>query len=57
MDLVRQGQGGWSRIGFDEERVALELGVDIGREIQVRELKQLDRLQELRRHDQGLALA
>ena len=40
-----------------EERVAFELRFDIGDEVEARELEQLDGLQELRRHHQGLALA
>jgi hypothetical protein len=40
-----------------QQRVALQLGVHVGHEIEVRELQQLDRLQKLRRHDQGLTLA
>ena len=44
-------------LGALEERVALEFGLDIGGEIEMGELQQLDRLQQLRRHHQGLALA
>ncbi len=44
-------------LGPLQQRVALQLGIDIGREVEMRELQKLDRLQELRRHHQGLALA
>ncbi len=40
-----------------EQRIALELGLDIGHQIQVRQLQELDRLHQLRRHHQRLALA
>jgi hypothetical protein len=40
-----------------EQRIALELSFHIGGEVQMGELEQLDRLQQLRRHHQGLALA
>ena len=43
--------------GALEQRVAFELGFDIGDEIEARKLQQLDGLQKLRRHHQGLALA
>ena len=39
-----------------QERVLLELGVDIGGQFDVRQLQQLDRLLQLRRHDQRLGL-
>ena len=39
-----------------QQRIALELAVDIGNEIQVRELQQLDGLHQLRRHHERLAL-
>ena len=39
-----------------EQRVLLELALDIGRQLEVRELQQLDRLLQLRRHHQALAL-
>ena len=40
-----------------QERIALELGIDIGDEVEIGELEQLDRLHQLRRHHQRLALA
>ena len=40
-----------------EARVPLELALDIGLELQVRQLQQFNRLLQLRRHHQGLALA
>ena len=42
--------------GAIEERIALELGFDIGDKIEIGELKQLDRLHQLRGHHQQLAL-
>ena len=39
-----------------QQRVALKLGVDVGGEVEVGELQQLDRLHELRRHHERLAL-
>ena len=39
-----------------EQRVLLELALDVGRELEVRQLQKLDRLLELRRHHQALAL-
>jgi len=39
-----------------EEGVLLDLALDIGVELDIRELQQLDRLLQLRRHDQRLAL-
>ena len=39
-----------------EQRVALELGVDIGDQVEIGELQQLDGLHQLRRHHQRLAL-
>ena len=46
--------GGLGRL---EKRILLELLSDIGGELEVGQLQQLDRLLQLRRHDQGLALA
>ncbi|MGY4317063.1 hypothetical protein ACVWW1_006390 [Bradyrhizobium sp. JR3.5] len=40
-----------------EQRIALQLFLDKGRQIQVRQLQQLDRLHQLRRHHQRLRLA
>ncbi len=40
----------------DQERIALQLALDIGLELHVRELQQLDGLLQLRRDDQALAL-
>ena len=40
-----------------EQRVLLEFGFDVFREFQIGKLQQLDRLLQLRRHDQGLALS
>jgi hypothetical protein len=40
-----------------QQRVALKLGIDEGLKLHVRHLQQLDRLLQLGRHDQGLALA
>ena len=39
-----------------QQRIALKLVLDKGGQLDARKLQQLDRLQELRRHDQGLAL-
>ena len=39
-----------------QQRVFLELGFDIFRKLEIGELQQLDRLLQLRRHHQGLAL-
>ena len=39
-----------------KQRIALELGFDIGRKVKIRQLKQLDGLHQLRRHHQRLAL-
>ncbi len=39
-----------------EQRILFELGLDEGLELEVRHLQKLDRLLQLRRHDQGLAL-
>ena len=44
-------------IGAVEQRIALQLLLDIGREVQIRQLQQLDRLHQLRRHHQRLRLA
>ncbi len=49
----RQGVG----FGALEQRVALQLLLDEGGDLLVGELQQLDRLPQLRRHDQRLALA
>ena len=43
--------------GAFEQRVLFELPFDVGGQIQVRELQQLDRLHQLRRHHERLALA
>ena len=43
--------------GALEQRVLFELPFDIGGQIQVRELQQLDGLHQLRRHHERLALA
>ena len=40
-----------------QQRVALELRFHIGGKVEMGELEQLDRLQQLRRHHQGLPLA
>ena len=40
-----------------QQRVTLKLGIDIGDEVEVGELQQLDGLHQLRRHHQRLALA
>ena len=39
-----------------EQRIAFKLAFDIGLQLEVGHLQQLDRLLQLRRHDQGLAL-
>ena len=39
-----------------QQWIALELSLDIGGEVEIRELQQLDGLHQLRRHHQGLAL-
>ena len=49
--------GGGSVFGAAvEQRIALELGFHIGDQIEIGELQQLDRLHQLRRHHQRLAL-
>ena len=57
--LPVRDRGAFAGLAFGafEERIAFELGFDIGGKIEARKLQKLDRLQELRRHDQGLALA
>ena len=40
-----------------EQRIALEFRFDVSDQIEIRELQQLDRLHQLRRHHQRLALA
>ena len=40
-----------------EQRIALEFGFDIGHQIEIGELQKLDRLHQVRRHHQRLALA
>ena len=45
-----------SGIGSVEQGVALQFGLDIGDEVEIGELQQLDGLHQLRRHHQGLAL-
>ena len=39
-----------------EQGIALELGLDIGLQLEVRQLQKLDRLLQLRRDDKALAL-
>ena len=39
-----------------QQRIALQLALDIGLELKIRQLQQLDRLLQLRRDDQSLAL-
>ncbi len=39
-----------------EQRILLDLALDIGRELEIRQLQQLDRLLQLRRHHQRLGL-
>ncbi len=49
-----------SRLGLGaavEQRVLLELGLDIGDQIEIGELQQLDGLHQLRRHHQRLTLS
>ena len=53
---LRRGAGGSLSAARLEQRIALELGVDIGDEVEVGELQQLDGLHQLRRHHQRLAL-
>jgi hypothetical protein len=43
-------------IGAFEQGIALELAIHIGRQVQIRQLQQLDGLHQLRRHHQRLAL-
>ena len=40
-----------------QQRIALQLLLDEGREVEIRQLQQLDRLHQLRRHHQRLRLA
>jgi hypothetical protein len=40
-----------------EQRILLQLALDIGRELQIRQLQQLDSLLQLRRHHERLGLA
>jgi hypothetical protein len=44
-------------VGPLQQRVALQLFLDIGRQVLIRQFQQLDCLLELRRHDEGLRLA
>ena len=39
-----------------KKRILLEFGLDIGRELEVRQLQQFDSLLQLRRHDERLRL-
>ncbi len=39
-----------------EQRIALQLLLDIGRDFEVGKLQQFDRLTQLGRHDEGLGL-
>ncbi len=53
--------GGDRRLAFGsvvavEQRIALQFGLDIGDEVEIGELQQLDGLHQLRRHHQSLAL-
>ena len=50
------GAAAGSRLVALEQRIALELALDIFGQFEIRQLQQLDRLLQLRRHDQGLAL-
>ena len=43
--------------GALQQRIFFELALDVGGQIQVRELQQLDGLHQLRRHHERLALA
>ncbi len=52
----RRGLGRLALRAF-EQRVLLDLGLDVGHELEVGELQQLDRLLQLRRHDQRLRLS
>ncbi len=50
-------RGGVGRIlGVLQQRIAFELRIDESRELEMGQLQQLDRLQQLRRHGQGLPL-
>lgn len=40
-----------------QKRISFQLGFDIGNEIEIGHLQQLDRLHQLRRHDQRLTLS
>jgi hypothetical protein len=42
--------------GTLQQRIALQFLLDESRQVEIRQLQQLDRLLQLRRHDQGLAL-
>ena len=44
-------------IGAGEQRVLFQLGLDKGLKLDVRQLQQFDRLLQLRRYDQTLALS
>ena len=50
------GAGEGEIVGAFEQRVALELVLDVGGEFDIGQLQKLDRLQELRRHHHRLAL-
>ena len=43
--------------GAFQQRIALQLLLDEGRKVEIRQLQQLDRLHQLRRHNQRLRLA
>ena len=51
------GRGIVARLGALEQRIALDLLVDEAVELDMRQLQQLDRLHQLRRHHQRLRLA
>ena len=50
------GSASPSRSSRGEQRIALQLGLDEGLELNIRQLQQLDRLLQLRRDDKALAL-
>ena len=54
--LAFVGAGRFRFVAF-EQRIAFEFLIDIVRQFEIGQLKQLDGLLQLRRHDQGLALA
>ena len=56
-DRFARDRGFRSVVGAFQQRVPLQLLLDEGRKVEIRQLQQLDRLHQLRRHNQRLRLA